>query len=130
MIRPPHRPAGGFAAVTSLTRWVLAHKRIVVAAWAVLTLIGMATVSHSRKAMNQKFTVPGEEGFETNQTIVHRFAGTGGDTGTVLPVVTLPKGTTVDSPGIRGQLAEIDKQAEKAVPGARIASYASTGSRA
>ncbi len=113
-----------------LTRWVLAHKRIVVAFWVLLTLVGMATVSHATKAMNQKFTVPGKEGFETNQTIVHRFGLTGGDTGTVLPVVTLPKGTTVSSPGVREQLAQIDRVSEKAVPGARVASYATTGSRA
>src|SRR5215831_8830809 len=99
-VHPPHRPAGGCAAVTSLTRWVLAHKRLV-AAWAVLTVIGMATVSHSSKAMNQKFTVPGKQGFQTNQTIIHRFNLTGGDTGTILPTVTLPKGTTVSSPGIK-----------------------------
>jgi RND superfamily putative drug exporter len=116
--------------VTRLTRWVLAHKRIVVCFWLVLTLVGMGTAGKASKAMDQKFTVPGKEGFETNQTIVHRFAGTGGDTGTVLPVVTLPKGTTVDSPGIKTQLAKIDEQSRKAVPGARIASYASTGSRA
>ena len=116
--------------MTRLTRWVLAHKRPVVAAWVLVTLVGMATVSHSTKAMNQKFTVPGKEGFQTNQTIIHRFGLTGGDTGTILPVVTLPKGTTVSSPGIREQLAKIDQVAEKAVPGARIASYATTGSRA
>jgi putative drug exporter of the RND superfamily len=116
--------------VTALTRWVLAHKLLVVAFWAVLTVVGMATVSHSSKAMNQKFTVPGKQGFETNQTIIHRFGLTGGNTGTILPTVTLPPGTTVSSPGIREQLANIDRISEKAVPGARIASYATTGSRA
>ena len=52
-----------------LTRWVLAHKRIVVIFWVVLTLVGMASAGSATKALKQKFSVPGKEGWVTNQQI-------------------------------------------------------------
>ena len=36
--------------MTSITRWVLAHKRIVTAAWVVVTLVGIATVGLKQHA--------------------------------------------------------------------------------
>jgi putative drug exporter of the RND superfamily len=116
--------------VSSITRWVLAHKRTVVVFWLLLTVVGIASVSSATKALDQKFSVPGKEGWETNVAIAQRFHGTGGDTAPIVPVVTLPPGKTVNSPGIHSQLAQVDKRLEHALPGARVASYASTGNRA
>jgi hypothetical protein len=42
----------------------------------------------------------------------------------------LPAGTTVDSPGVREQLAAVFGRADQALPGARTASWPSTGDRA
>src|SRR5262245_66279690 len=50
-------------------------------------------------------------------------------TAPLVPVVTLPKGKTVDSAGVRSQLAVIDDRLRGALPGSRIASFASTGDR-
>src|SRR4051812_3603165 len=113
-----------------ITRWVLAHKRIVTVFWVVLTLVGIATVSSATKAMDQKFSVPGKEGWETNVTISHLFGGSGGDTAPIVPVLTLPKGKTVSSPGVHRQLAAVDRRLERALPGSRLASFASTGDSA
>src|SRR5262249_55952309 len=66
-------------AMTSLTRWVLAHKRIVVIVAVALTLVGMASAGSATKAMKQKFSVPGKEGWVTNQQIERDFHGTGGN---------------------------------------------------
>ena len=115
--------------MSSLTRWVLAHKRIVVATWLVLTLAGMAAAGPASDALKQEFSVPKEEGWETNQAIARGYGGTGGDSAPLLPVVTLPEGKTVDSPGVRGELAKVDSRLDRALPGARIASFASTGDR-
>ena len=49
--------------------------------------------------------MPGKEGYETNVEIAKKYANTGGDTAPFLPVVTLPAGKTVDSPGVRGGAA-------------------------
>ena len=73
--------------------------------------------------------MPDKEGSVTNVEIAKRYAGTGGEAVPLLPVVTLPAGKTVESPGVRSDLAKVDATLEQALPGARIASYASTGDR-
>jgi RND superfamily putative drug exporter len=116
--------------LSSLTRWVLAHKRTVVITWILLTIAGIAAAGPASKALDQKFSVPGKEGWETNVAIAKQYGGTGGDTVPLLPVVTLPAGKTVTSPGVDKQLAGIDRRLKRALPGSRIASYASTGNDA
>jgi len=115
--------------MASLTRWVLAHKRIVVVFWVVLTLVGMASAGSATKALKQKFSVPGKEGWVTNQQIARHFHGTGGNSSPLLPVVTLPAGRSVDSPRVLGELRAVEARLERTLPGARMAGYASTGSR-
>ena len=114
----------------ALTRWVLAHKRLVTIFWVVLTLVGMASAGSATKALKQKFSVPGKEGWVTNQEIARQFHGTGGNTSPLLPVVTLPAGTTVRSPGVAAELAALEAKVEKVLPGGRVAGYAGTHSAA
>jgi putative drug exporter of the RND superfamily len=115
--------------MSSLSRWVLAHKRTVVVSWLVLTLAGMAAAGPASKALEPEFSVHGKEGWETNEAIAARYGDTGGDTAPLVPVVSFPPGKTVDSPGVREELAAIDERLRKALPGSRIASFASTGDR-
>jgi RND superfamily putative drug exporter len=115
--------------VSSLTRWVLGHKRIVVAIWVALTIVGIATSGPATDALEPGFSVPNKEGWETNEAIAARYDDTGGDTAPLMPVATLPAGKTVDSPGVKAELAVIDERLREALPGARIASFASTGDR-
>ncbi len=115
--------------MTSTTRWVLAHKRIVAIAWILLTLVGIGTVGTSTKAFSKKFSVPGREGFVTNDRIA-RIYHTGGNYAPLVPVVTLPAGTPVSSPAVRAGLRQIESKLRAAIPGVRTASFASTGNRA
>ncbi len=115
--------------MTSITRWVLAHRRLVTAFWIVVTLVGMATVSKSTGAFSNKFSVPGREGFVTNSKILALYHD-GGRYAPLVPVVTLPAGTTITSPGVRAGLIQIGAKLRHAIPGVRTASYASTGNRA
>ncbi len=110
----------------TLTRWVLAHKRLVVIFWVLLTLIGAASAGSATKALKQKFSVPGKEGWITNQSINRNFHGTGGNTSPLLPVVTLPAGKSVSSPGVDAQLAGVEAEVRKVIPGVRVAGYAGT----
>jgi RND superfamily putative drug exporter len=112
--------------MASLTRWVLAHKRTVVIFWVVLTLIGMGSASSATKSLKQKFSVPGKEGFVTNQQIAHNFHGTGGNGDPLLAVVTLPSGTSVSAPVVEGELRAIESRLRRTLPGTRLAGYAST----
>jgi RND superfamily putative drug exporter len=113
-----------------LTRWVLAHRRIVVAAWVLLTIVGIATVGNATKAMNQKFSVPGREGWVTDSEIAKLYGRTGSDTAALMPVVTLPAGRTTADPVVRTQLRGLETKAKSVIPGARVAGYGSTGSHA
>ena len=73
--------------------------------------------------------MPGREGFETNREIAAIYGSGGSDVAPIVPVVTLPEGTTVDSPGVTEQLDAALDRVQAALPVARIASYASTGDR-
>ena len=112
-----------------LTDWVLRHKRLVLGLWLVVTIAAFAAVGPAGSALSQQFNVPGREGFETNKELAAIY-GNGGDVAPIVPVVTLPQGTTVDSPGIREQFDAALAKVETALPGASTASYASTGDRA
>src|SRR5437763_1044769 len=111
--------------IANLTAWVLRHKRLVIGFWIVLTLVGGATSGAATKAMKQKFSVPGKEGWEANVAIQRTFHGTGGNSAPLMPVVTLPAGKT--AAGERRPLAGLERTVRTVLPGARVAGYGSTG---
>jgi putative drug exporter of the RND superfamily len=115
--------------VARLARWSLAHRWIVVTAWVVLALAGGMAAAQSGHRLSFAFDLPGQPAYETNTAIVREF-GTGGDNPPLVVVVRLPPGRTVDSSGVRAQLAAAFGQAAAALPGARAASWVSTGDRA
>ena len=51
--------------------------------------------------------------------IARDYGGTGGDTSPLVPVVTLPEGTSVDSPAVQHDLDAVDRKLGEALPGAR-----------
>jgi RND superfamily putative drug exporter len=112
-----------------LTRWVLDHKRVVVGVWVAVTVAAFAAIGPAGGALSQQFNVPGREGFETNKELAAIY-GNGGDVAPLVPVVQLPPGTTVDSPGVGEQFDAAMAKVEAALPDARTASFASTGDRA
>jgi putative drug exporter of the RND superfamily len=109
-----------------LTKWVLAHQRLVAGFWILVMIAAIASVKPAGDALSGEFTVPGREGFETNREIASTY-GNGGDAAPIVPVVRLPKGTTVDSPGVTAEIDRALTRLKEALPEARIASYASTG---
>jgi RND superfamily putative drug exporter len=115
--------------MTTISRWVLAHKRVVTVFWLLVTLVGIATVGSSINSFSKKFSVPGREGFTTNAKIVHQYRS-GGDGAPLVPVVTLPAGTSVSSPSVRAGLERVESKLHQSIPGTRTASFASTGNRA
>ena len=112
-----------------LSRFVLRHKRLVVALWLLVLLAGVPNLQRATNALSQQFSVPGREGFETNVALYHRY-GIDPSVSTIVPVFRLPAGTRVDSPGVRTELGAALRRAVAAVPGSRAVSYASSGSRA
>ena len=115
--------------MNALTRFVLDHKRLVLGFWLAVTIGAFAAIGPAGSALSQQFNVPGREGFETNEELSELY-GNGGDVAPLVPVVTLPRGKTVDSPGVGEELEAALAKVEAALPEARTASYASTGDRA
>ncbi|HZA81470.1 MAG TPA: MMPL family transporter, partial [Actinomycetes bacterium] len=86
-----------------LTRFLLRHKLAVVAAWLVVMVAGVAAAGAVPGRLSQEFSFPGEPGYEANVAILAEY-GNGGPGNPLVPVVTLPEGTTVDTPGVAGAL--------------------------
>ena len=116
--------------MSSLTRWVLSHKRAVVLTWIALTVAGAMAAGPATDALKPEFSVPDKEGWETNVAITERYGGDRNGTAPLIPVVKLPEGKSVRSPGVKADLANLDERLRRALPGARIASFASTGDEA
>ena len=108
--------------MSTLTRWVLAHKRTVVLGWIALALAGAVAAGPASRALESELSVPDKEGWETNVAIADSYRGTGGDTAPLVPVVTLPEGETVETPGVMQDLRRIDARLDNALPNSRIAS--------
>src|SRR5690349_23052767 len=53
----------------------LAHKKTVVISWVLLTIAGIMAAGPASRALNQKFSVPNKEGWETNEAIAAKYHG-------------------------------------------------------
>src|SRR5215211_2525480 len=115
--------------MNALTRFVLDHKRLVLAFWLAVTIAAFAAIGPAGSSLSQQFDIPGREGFETNSELAAIY-GAGGDVAPIVPVVTLPEGKTVDSPGVRAELDAALSKVEAALPESMSTSFASTGDRA
>jgi RND superfamily putative drug exporter len=118
-----------------LSRFVLAHRVWVGLFWLGVTVVGMATVGTTTSRLSVQFSVPGREGFETSAKIAALY-GISNQNDALVPVVQLPKGTTVDSPGVVDQLKALDTKMRGAgsplpngLPSVKVISFASSGDR-
>jgi RND superfamily putative drug exporter len=114
---------------TPFTRWILAHKRLVAGFWIALTFAGFFGASQVTNALDDEFTMPSSSAYAVNQEIEARF-GSGGFAQPLVAVATLPPGATVAEARVRADLRRLERRLAGALPGARIASYGSTGERA
>ena len=101
-----------------LTRFVLAHRWWVIAAWLLLAVAGGLAAPHATARLSYDFGLPGQPGYETNHSIVDRF-GSGGENAPVL--VVLGDGTRRVP---RTAAAPVLAAMKRAAPGARVASFA------
>ena len=114
-----------------LSRFVIAHKWWVALFWVVVTFAGIATVGTTINRLSTAFSVPGKEGPETSAKLAAIYGISNFDN-TVSPVIRLPQGVTVDSPGVLQQLQAFDDQIlhtdplPTGQPSVKVISYAST----
>ena len=113
-----------------ITSWILRHRLLVAACWIIIAVVGLASTSSATGALSQQFApAAGYEGMDTNAAILHTY-GAASSLNPFVAVVTLPRGTTVATPGVTRHLAAAFGAVGAALPGSRVASYASTGDRA
>jgi putative drug exporter of the RND superfamily len=108
----------------SITRAALRHRRPVVAAWIVLTVIGALTVSSATSRLTHGFATPGTPGYDANDHIWKRF-GIAGDEQPTIAVLTLPPGQTMHAAAGRSAAARAFAGAARAGHLA-VADYATT----
>ena len=109
--------------ITRLSRWVLAHRRLVGVVWLVVFIAGAAGAGSVSKRLSLNFSLPGQPGYETAKQIAHTY-GNGGESPSSVLVVTVPQGKTVSSE--QGQIAQAFNRARTVDPHARIVDYGVT----
>jgi putative drug exporter of the RND superfamily len=115
-------------AMTWLSNFVLRHRLTVGLLWLAVLAAGMVASGKVGDRLSTDFSLPGASSYEADQAILRTY-GTGGSAGVpIVPVVTLPAGSTVDDPGVR---AALDRAFGAAAvdPRLRVVSWASTGDR-
>jgi len=110
--------------LASLTRFVLRHRRLVIMAWLLLMVAGGAGSQKAINRLNFDFSLPGQPGYETSKQVLKTY-GNGGDQAPLVPILTLPAGSTVRDQ--RGAVTAAFAAVQKAVPAARLVSYGNTG---
>jgi RND superfamily putative drug exporter len=101
------------------TRFVIAHRRLVISTWIVLAIFGAFASSKVSDRYSQDFSIPGHSAYEANQRAFKRFG-----TGKQYPVqlVYTSKGDVRTDQGIAASLNAV----QQAVKGSRMASYYTT----
>jgi len=113
--------------MTRFSRFLLGHKRLVLVGWLAVLALGLALAPTVNGRLSASFSLPGQQGYQANLAIAETY-GAGGHANPTVPVIILPPGSTVDTPGVADALRRgFDTVAQDL--DARVVSYASTGDR-
>jgi RND superfamily putative drug exporter len=124
--QPPDAAIDERSLIARLTRFVLAHRRLVIGSWLVVFLAGAAGASHVSNRLALDFSLPGQPGYETAQKIVRTY-GNGGIIPPAIAVVTVPPGQTVHAE--QTQIAAAFARVKRSIPVVRVVDFANTGDR-
>src|SRR6266568_1104248 len=108
----------------ALTRFVLRHKALVTLFWVVVAAVGVMTISGTTHRMTNDFAMPGQA-FKVNNQIASQY-GNGGSQAPYVPVITVPAGQKVTDPATAAATGRAFAALARAIPGVRIADYATT----
>jgi putative drug exporter of the RND superfamily len=108
----------------ALTRFVLRHKLLVTVFWLAVVAAGVMTIGGTTHRMTNTFAMPGQA-FRVDSQIAREY-GNGGSQDPYVAVLTAPPGQRIDA-AVSGA---VFRALHRAVPDARIADFATTGSHA
>src|SRR6266478_5817174 len=126
--RNGRRQPNSEVAMPALTRFVLRHKALVALFWVVVAAVGVMTISGTTHRMTNSFAMPGQA-FKVDDQIARQY-GNGGSQAPYLPVITVPAGQKITDPAVAAATGRAFAALARAIPGVRIADYATTGNRA
>ena len=112
-----------------IAQFVLRHKKLVLGFWILVLLAGVPNLGKATKAFSQEFSVPGREGFTTNDAL-RKLYGIDFQSEPIVVVTTLPAGATVNAPGLKAAIARTEMIVAHTSPKGLVAGYGSTGDRA
>ncbi|MGH2910461.1 MAG: MMPL family transporter, partial [Solirubrobacteraceae bacterium] len=110
--------------MSTLTRFVLKHKLLVVAAWLALAAAGALTAGATTKRLTNTFAMPGAAS-RTDARIQALYLHTGAQD-PIVAAITLPPGATVHTPAVAARLGRAFAAARRVLPTARVTDYAAT----
>jgi RND superfamily putative drug exporter len=109
--------------MTRLAEFVLRHRLLVVVFWFVMVPVGGIAAGLTSDRLTVDFSLPGQQGYQTEKQILATF-GNGGSNPPTIAVVTVPKGTTVDEQ--LSKITPVFDRIKKALPQTRFVDYAET----
>lgn len=102
---------------------VLRHRRIVVAVWLVLLVLGGGAAGQLSDRLTFDFSLPGQPGYQAEQQLETAYGVSSADT--LVPVLTVPEGQTVQER--RADVAAVFDAVRTQLPQLRVVDLASTG---
>jgi putative drug exporter of the RND superfamily len=112
-------------AMSSLTAFLLRHRRLVMLAWLLVALAGFATLGSTTKRLSTEFRLPGQPSYIADSKIDVLYHDEGGNVPVVV-AVTAPPGTTVTA----AQADKVLTAAAASIPNSRLADEFNTGDAA
>jgi RND superfamily putative drug exporter len=109
-----------------MTNFALRHRVWVFSFWALILAVGGTLASRTLDELSFDTSLPGQPGYETDLQIARTY-GNGGNVPPLIPVVTVPSGTTVAQQ--RAKVDAVFAAIEREVPEVRLVDYAKTGDR-
>ena len=106
----------------NLARLVLRHRRLVILAWVVVFIAGVAGVSSSVSRLSTSFSLPGQPGYETASRVLHTY-GIAADVAPYLLTIRTPAGQHIDPAQAEAAFTAV----QQAVPTARVIGHQQTG---
>ncbi|HEX3221141.1 MAG TPA: MMPL family transporter [Nocardioides sp.] len=105
-----------------LSSFVLAHRRWIFAFWVLMFVAGIAAAGAVPNRLSYDFSLPGQQGYETEQKIIASYQGANAQAA-YIPVVTVPQGQT-----ITGSAADVQAvyDALRQIPTLRVVDYSQT----
>src|SRR3954449_11269874 len=105
-----------------LSSFVLTHRRWIFLFWLVMFVAGMVASSKVTDRLSYDFSLPGQQGYETEKKIIESYDGANAQVA-YIPVVTVPEGKTVT-----GSAAEVQAvyDALRKIPTLRVVDYSQT----